>query len=129
VCLVPEKDKEGIRSPLTGIVRVADIRESPYGCHVGFNPGPLEEQSVFCHFLTLSVCLSVFLSIYPSIYPDNMCVYICIFEGGVVSVYSPGCPGTHFVDQAGLELRNLPASASQVLGLKVYATMASFIYF
>ena len=32
--------------------------------------------------------------------------------------FSPGCPGTHFVDQAGLELRNLPASASQVLGLK-----------
>jgi hypothetical protein len=36
-----------------------------------------------------------------------------------VSLYSPGCPGTHFVDQAGLELRNPPASASQVLGLKV----------
>jgi hypothetical protein len=35
-----------------------------------------------------------------------------------VSLYSPGCPGTHFVDQAGLELRNPPASASQVLGLK-----------
>jgi hypothetical protein len=30
-----------------------------------------------------------------------------------VSLYSPGCPGTHFVDQAGLELRNLPASAFQ----------------
>jgi hypothetical protein len=29
-----------------------------------------------------------------------------------VSLYSPGCSGTHFVDQAGLELRNLPASAS-----------------
>ncbi|GAB1302424.1 Ankyrin repeat domain-containing protein 2 [Apodemus speciosus] len=28
------------------------------------------------------------------------------------------CPGPHSVDQAGLELRNLPASASQVLGLK-----------
>jgi hypothetical protein len=39
-----------------------------------------------------------------------------------VSLYSPGCPGTHFVDEAGLELRNLPASASQVLGLKVCAT-------
>jgi hypothetical protein len=26
-----------------------------------------------------------------------------------VSLYSPGCPGTHFVDQAGLELRNPPA--------------------
>jgi hypothetical protein len=30
---------------------------------------------------------------------------------------SPGCPGTHSVDQAGLELTNPPASASQVLGL------------
>ncbi|GAB1303282.1 Oral-facial-digital syndrome 1 protein homolog [Apodemus speciosus] len=29
-----------------------------------------------------------------------------------VSLYSPGCPGTHCVDQAGLELRNPPASAS-----------------
>jgi hypothetical protein len=34
------------------------------------------------------------------------------------------CPGTHSVDQAGLELRNPPASASQVLGLKVCATTA-----
>ena len=33
---------------------------------------------------------------------------------------SPGCSGTHFVDQAGLELRNPPASASQVLGLKAW---------
>jgi hypothetical protein len=39
-----------------------------------------------------------------------------------VSLYSPGCPGIHFVDQAGLELRNPPASASRVLGLKVCAT-------
>jgi hypothetical protein len=29
-----------------------------------------------------------------------------------------GCPGSHSVDQAGLKLRNLPASDSQVLGLK-----------
>ncbi|GAB1294850.1 Protein TOPAZ1 [Apodemus speciosus] len=35
-----------------------------------------------------------------------------------VSLCSPGCPGTHPVDQADLELRNLPASASQVLRLK-----------
>jgi hypothetical protein len=39
-----------------------------------------------------------------------------------VSLCSPGCPGTHFVDQAGLELRDPPASASQVLGLKVCTT-------
>jgi hypothetical protein len=41
-----------------------------------------------------------------------------------VSLFSPGCPGTHFVDQAGLELRNPPASASQVLGLKAGTTTA-----
>jgi hypothetical protein len=41
-----------------------------------------------------------------------------------VSLYSPGCPGTHSVDQAGLELRNPPVSASQVLGLKAYNTTA-----
>jgi hypothetical protein len=43
-----------------------------------------------------------------------------------VSLYNSGCPGTHFVDQAGLELRNQPASASRVLGLKACATMPNF---
>jgi hypothetical protein len=42
-----------------------------------------------------------------------------------VSLCSPGCPGTHSVDQAGLELRNLPASAAQVLGLKACTTTPS----
>jgi hypothetical protein len=41
-----------------------------------------------------------------------------------VSLCSPGCPGTHSVDQAGLELRNMPAFASQVQGLKAGATTA-----
>jgi hypothetical protein len=41
-----------------------------------------------------------------------------------VSLYSPGCPGTHSVDQADLELRNPPASPTQVLGLKVCTTTA-----
>jgi hypothetical protein len=41
-----------------------------------------------------------------------------------VSLCSSGCPGTHFVDQAGLELRNPSASASRVLGLKACATTA-----
>jgi hypothetical protein len=45
----------------------------------------------------------------------------------MVSLYSPGCPGTHFVDQAALELRNLPDSTSQVLGLKACATTAQQI--
>jgi hypothetical protein len=43
----------------------------------------------------------------------------------MVSLYSPaGCSGTHFVDQAGLKLRNPPAFASQVLGLKACTTTA-----
>jgi hypothetical protein len=55
------------------------------------------------------VCLFVFLFF----------VFL-FFETGFLC--SPGCPGTHFVDQAGLELRNPPASVSQVLGLKACAT-------
>jgi hypothetical protein len=46
-----------------------------------------------------------------------------------VSLYSPVCPGTHFVDQAGLELRNPPASASWVLGLKACATISNVFPF
>jgi hypothetical protein len=45
-----------------------------------------------------------------------------------VSLCSPGCPGSHFVDQAGLKLRNLPASASRVLGLKACTTNAQLGY-
>jgi hypothetical protein len=41
-----------------------------------------------------------------------------------VSLCIPGCPGTHSIDQAGLELRNPPASTSHLLGLKVCATTA-----
>jgi hypothetical protein len=60
--------------------------------------------------------------------------FVCLFWfclGGFVFVFrdrislcSPGCPGTHSVDQAGHKLRSPPASASQVLGLKVCATTA-----
>ena len=50
-------------------------------------------------------------------------LFILVFRDRV-SLCSPGCPGTHSVDQAGLELRNPPASASQVLGLKARATTA-----
>jgi hypothetical protein len=55
----------------------------------------------------------------------EICLFVCLFVfRDRLSLYSPGCPGTHSVDQAGLELRNLPASASQVLGLKVCTTTA-----
>jgi hypothetical protein len=66
-----------------------------------------ERSLVFCLF----VCLFCF-------------VLFCFVFRDRVSLYSLGCPGTHFVDQAGLELRNLLVSASQVLGLKACATTA-----
>jgi hypothetical protein len=50
-------------------------------------------------------------------------VCFCFFQDRV-SLCSPGCPGTHSVDEVNFKLRNLPASASQVLGLKVYTTPA-----
>jgi hypothetical protein len=53
-----------------------------------------------------------------------MCVSFFFFSRDRVSLCSPGCPETHSVDQAGLELRNPLASASQVLGLKACATTA-----
>jgi hypothetical protein len=46
-----------------------------------------------------------------------------------VSLCSPGYPGTHFVDQAGLELRNPPASSSCVLGLKACTITPSLLFF
>jgi hypothetical protein len=49
----------------------------------------------------------------------------CFFETEFLC--SPGCPGTHSVDQADLELRNLPASASRVLGLKACATTPGIV--
>ena len=55
-----------------------------------------------------------------------VCLFVCFLRKRL-SVYSPGCPGTHSVDQAGFELRNPPASASQVLGLKACATTAGIV--
>ena len=45
-----------------------------------------------------------------------------------VSLYSPGCPGTHSVDQAGLNLRNPPASASQSSEITVMCHHSPAIY-
>jgi hypothetical protein len=47
---------------------------------------------------------------------------LLLFSQDMVSLCSPGYPGAHSVDQSGLELRNPPASASQVLGLRACAS-------
>ena len=61
-------------------------------------------------------------------------VFVCLFGWLVgwlvfrdrISLYSLG---THPVDQVGLKLRNPPASASRVLGLKACATMPGSVYY
>jgi hypothetical protein len=59
-----------------------------------------------CDFSQTNLFLFCFVFVFVFVFWDR--VFLC----------SRGCPGTHSVDQAGLELRNLPASASQVLRLK-----------
>jgi hypothetical protein len=60
-------------------------------------------------------CPSAFFSYFFKIF-----IYLFIFfETGLLSLYSPGCPGTHFVDQAGLKLRNPPASETVSLSCAV----------
>jgi hypothetical protein len=56
------------------------------------------------------------------------CLFVClfVFETGFLRV-ALADPGTHSVDQAGLELRNPPASAYQVLGLKACITTAQLV--
>jgi hypothetical protein len=83
---------------------------------------------------TLSHCIQGTINYHPMLVMGSHCfteapptalrtadviVIFCLFGWLVgwffedrVSLYSSGCPGTHFVDQAGLELRNPPASAS-----------------
>jgi hypothetical protein len=51
--------------------------------------------------------------------------FVFVFFRDRVSLCSPGCPGTHSVDQAGLELRNPPASASQVLAITSILSLLS----
>ena len=41
-----------------------------------------------------------------------VCLFACLLFQDRVSLYNPGRPGTHFLDQAHLEFRYLPASAS-----------------
>jgi hypothetical protein len=77
-----------------------------------------EKQDIFFKFCCLYVCLFYFVfGLFLFLFS-----FLFWFFGYRVSLCSPGCPGTHFVDEAGLKLRNLPAFDYQVLGLKAYTT-------
>jgi hypothetical protein len=74
------------------------------------------------YIFLLVVVMTFFVDKRVSGSPGWSCSFVCFVFRDRVSLYSPSCPGTHFVDQAGLKLRNPPVSASQVLGLKMCAT-------
>ena len=95
---------------------ITDSCEPPCGCWE-LNSGPLEEQSLLFNPLShlSSTGLQFLILWFGLIFWDR------------VSLCSPGCPGTHSVDQAGLELRNPPASASRVLGLKACDITAAWL--
>jgi hypothetical protein len=54
-------------------------------------------------------------------------VCFVLFSRDRVSLCSPGCPGTHSVDQAGLKTQTSAASASLLLGLKACVTPPGFL--
>ena len=74
---------------------------------------------------SLLFCWKIFLSFVWFLGLFLFLFWCCCCFQDRVSLCSPGCSGTHSIDQAGLELRDLPASASRVLGLKACATSSA----
>jgi hypothetical protein len=87
----------------------------------------------FCFFVCFVLfCFNQLLNFIDGLFFNMMNLVptpFFFFSRDKVSLCSPGCPGTYSVDQAGLELRNLPAPASQVLGSKACATTPGSVLF
>jgi hypothetical protein len=80
----------------------------------------------------MCVCVCVCVCMYGVCV--GLCVCVCVCPSGhllffVFCIIRDRVSGTHSVDQVGLEFRNPPASASQVLGLKAWATTAWLLFF
>jgi hypothetical protein len=109
------QNKEGITTPgirVTGHCDPPDIMLGP-----NFSLWKVRKHSWPLSCLSLFVCFVFVLFLF---------VFCFLFFRDRISLCSPDCPGTHSVDQAGLKLRNLPASAFRVLGLKACATTPGF---
>jgi hypothetical protein len=101
------RSKEDIGSPGTGVID---------GCKPAYGFWEMIWEPLRDHLGFLTTEPSLRMPWQYFFFPDK------------VSLYSSGCPGTHSVDQAGLKLRNLPASASRVLGLKACATTHGLVF-
>ena len=93
----------------------------------------MRNVSVKNHALLVFIILIFFLHYFSPLYFPFFLLFIFSFVVVVfwdfVSLYSPGCPGIHYVDQAGLELKNPLVSASQFLQKKVCATTSQLFTF
>jgi hypothetical protein len=77
----------------------------------------------------VSYCGSVEMPRFPDTCPSWLILFYFIYFWDRVSLCSHDCPRAHSVDQAGLNLRDLTAFASGLLGLKVCAEkMSQFLY-
>jgi hypothetical protein len=65
-----------------------------------------------CVYTLACICVLACVFMHTCILKKETQLFLVFQER--VSLCSPGCPGTHSVDQAGFELRNLPASASKL---------------
>jgi hypothetical protein len=108
-CSACEGQKRASDTPRTGITGGC---KPQCGCWE-LNPGPLQEQLVAVGALGGLVfpLSSPLFSFFPSF-------LLCLFFPNPPFLRQ-GFSGTDFINQAGLELRNQPASASRVLGLDV----------
>jgi hypothetical protein len=75
--------------------------------------GPVSLSLPVVSSVTLSSsCLLIWMQHSHLLHHAQLVFVFVLFFRDRVSLCSPGCPGTYFVDQAGLQLRNPPASAS-----------------
>jgi hypothetical protein len=82
-----------------------------------------------CIYKTFGPFSLAYILAYKIIHKPHLTFFLffCfLFFQDRVSLCNPGCPWTHSVDQAGLELRNSLVPAFQVLWLKACATRPSF---
>ena len=81
-------------------------KDSRMSTHLGKQESSLQDFASF--FFVVAVVVGFF---FVFLFFCFLFFVVFVFRDRVL-LCSPGCPGTHSVDQAGLELRNPPASAS-----------------
>jgi hypothetical protein len=119
-----------IKLPRVFTSRWLSVRDSWVHAESGIEWGVSPQTELYCYAQVAETEVRASSLGVQGIFFKDLFVCLFLVFRERVSLCSPGCPGTHSLDQAGLELRDPPASASQVLGLKACATTPGcFVYF